>query len=161
MRDLINKYAYPIAGVAIVLAILLFIFNHKKSIILTEQDVKAIKTFYVDDETGEEVVLPANELPPRMGKNGKPTLVKAHKFTRDGGQTEVIAYLEKYSDEAAAALKSMPDSDSGKPGLLDHGRMIRLPGEGQKWVPIDSPEAEAIRATPIPGDGRLEEVRPK
>ncbi|MCL2647022.1 MAG: hypothetical protein FWD61_08450 [Phycisphaerales bacterium] len=159
MREMINKYAYPIAGAAIALAIVLFIVNSRKTRLPTVEDLKESKAFYVDEETGEEVVLSADELPPRMGANGKRTLVRARKYTRDGGKTVTTVYLEKYSDQAIEELKTA--SDTYKIGLLDRGLFIRLPGKGHEWVPNNSPEAEEIRSTPIPGNGPIiQEVLP-
>ena len=156
MRELINKYAYPIVGVVLVLAVLLLIFRGSGE---STPFAKNLKAFYVDDETNEEVILPANQMPPLMDKNGKPVLVLAHKFT-NGGTTVITAYLEKYSDEAIEELKSMPNDDPRKPELLENGRLIRLPGPGHKWVPISSHEGQNILATPIPGDGPLKRFLP-
>jgi len=156
MRTFINKFAYPIIGAIFVLAILLLIFRGSGNVVPVAKELKA---FYVDDETNEEFVLPANQMPPLTGKDGRPTLVLAHKFT-NGGTTVITTYLEKYSDQAIEDLKSMPNDDPRKPELLDSGRLIRLPGPNQKWVPINSREGQRILNTPIPGDGPLQPVLP-
>ncbi|MCL2641840.1 MAG: hypothetical protein FWD53_13400 [Phycisphaerales bacterium] len=156
MREFIGKFAYPIIGAAIVLAVLLLVFRGRGSSVPV---AKGLQAFYVDDETNEEVVLPANQMPPLTGKDGRPTLVLAHKFT-NGGTTIITAYLEKYSDQALEDLQSMAADDPRKPELMDSGRLIRLPGPGQKWVPINSREGQKILNTPIPGDGPLQPVLP-
>ena len=159
MQTLINKYGFPIIGVILVIAIAIFAFNsRKRSDVISEADLRAIKVFWVDDETGEEVVLPDNELSPRVGADGRRTLVRAYKFTRDGGQTVVTAYLEKYSDKAVAEL---PTADTAYRLHLEmHELLVRQPGEGQKWVPSNSPKGEAIRFAQIPGDGQMQIVHP-
>ncbi|MCL2647024.1 MAG: hypothetical protein FWD61_08460 [Phycisphaerales bacterium] len=158
MRELINKYAYYIIGVAVVGVLLLIIFRGKG---VESGRAATNKAFYVDDETGEESTIATDELPPLLGKNGKPTLVKAIKFTTDGGKTVKIAYLLKYSDQTLAEWKSLtPEYDFRKADLLDHGRLIRLPGEGQKWVQVDSLEAQEILATSIPDSASAKTVWP-
>ncbi|MCL2640784.1 MAG: hypothetical protein FWD53_08070 [Phycisphaerales bacterium] len=159
MQNLITKYGYLIVGVIVVIAIVVFFVNSRKPAVPSEADFKAQKIFWVNDETGEEVVLPGDELSPRVGADGKRTLVKAHKFTRDGGATVVIAYLEKYSDKAIAEL---PTADSEYRLHLEMNELlIRRPGSGQKWVPSNSPAADAIRSMPIPGEGQMQVVLPK
>ena len=159
MRDLLKKHAYLIAALALVITILLVTFRGGGS---ATTATNGVKHFYVDDETGEETVLASDQLPPLPGKDGRPTLVKAFKFTADGEKNVVTAYLQKYSDEAIEKLKNMADDDLLKRDLLDNGRMIRLPGTGQKWVPINSPAGEKLRENiSIPGGGRLEAVYPK
>jgi len=157
MRELISKYGYYIAGAVIVIAALLVAFRGGKPNVI---DVKSVKGFYVDDETGEEFVRPVDPLPPLMGNTGRHTLVEAIKFTTDDGATVVTAYLQKYSDEAIEELKSLSEDDIHRADILENGRLIRLPGDGQKWVPLNSHEGQQILHTPIPGEGPLKRVLP-
>ncbi|MCL2640325.1 MAG: hypothetical protein FWD53_05725 [Phycisphaerales bacterium] len=163
MRQLINKYAYPIAGAVLVLVLLLVIFrgsNRKPDPEMSQHH----KAFYIDEETGQESVRSAHELPPLLGKDGKFTLVRAYKFTADGGRTEKIVYLEKYSDQAIQELKTSDDGGR-KMDILDAGPLIRLPGDGNEWVPRKSPAGERLIKTALNAirsdGGSLEPVYPK
>ena len=162
MRNLINKYAYYIVGGILVLAILVYSLTSNSN---SDIQPRVTKAFYIDEETGNEAVFPINKYPPFAGPDGKGTFVMAHKFTTDGGQTSFIAYLTKYTDEAAEALRELPDQGGGdmRRFHLENGAMIRLPGDGEEWVLMKSPEAAALReaALQVPDGGKLEAVLPK
>jgi len=163
MRELINKYAYVIIGVAIVGAMVLAVTRGCSNKPPTEV-VKYMKAFYMDEETGEESVHSAAELPPLLGKSGKPTLVKAYKFTAGDGK-DVIVYLEKYSDQAIEELKSSETDDMRKADLTMSGLLIRLPGEGNKWLAKNSPLGQKILTEAFGvlqrDGGKVEPVYPK
>jgi len=162
MRKLINKYAYVIIGAAVVLAVLLLIFRGGNK--PAHEMTKYAKAFYVDEETGEEFVRPVDQLPPLMGPSGRPTLVRAYKFSADGGTTAPVVYLEKYPDEVLDELKTSTD-DARKSDLLSQGLYIRLPSDGSKWLPKNSPEAQraiaSAMATIRSGSQSVEPVYPK
>jgi len=164
MRDVINKYAYPIAGVVLVFALLFAAFQCRGKSHAPEV-AKYFKAFFIDEETGEESVRSVNDYPPLMGKSGKRTVVRAYKFTNDGGKTVVIGYLEKYSDEAIEVLTTSKNAGH-KMNILNAGPLIRLPSANQEWVERNSPAGKELldasfAAMRQSGGGKLEPVYPK
>ncbi|MCL2639372.1 MAG: hypothetical protein FWD53_00855 [Phycisphaerales bacterium] len=139
MRELIGKYGYYIVGIVFVLAVILAVIQSRNKEL--PKTAQTVKVFYVDEETGEEDAFPLSELPPLAGKSGNLTMVRAYKFSTDGGASSFIVYLEKYSDVALEELKTT-DDELRKSELLSNGLMIRLPGEGKKWIRKNSPEAD-------------------
>jgi len=165
MRDLINKYAYHIVGAALILVILLVGFQQCRGRKPPPEMIKYLQAFYIDELTGEESVRSTNEYPPLIGKSGKRTLVRAYKFTNDGGKTSFISYLEKYSDEEIEILTTSTN-DAHKMNILNKGPLIRRPGAGQEWVPYNSITGEqlleaAFVAMQRPDGGKVEPVYPK
>jgi len=166
MRNLIQNYGYYIVGAAIVGAVLLLTLRGNSSSKEAALMAKAATTyFFVDEETGEESVLTTRDYPPLMGKNGRPTLVRAYKFTPDGGKTEAIVYLEKYTDDAIEELKST-DDEFRRNELYMTGRLIRLHGDNQKWMPAHTSEAERLiesarKAIRLPDGSEVVLVYPK
>jgi hypothetical protein len=110
------------------------------------------KMFFVDEETGEEAVQLAADLPPVMGKNGKETLVQGVYMSGDGGQTRQLVFLMKYSPEAKAVMKKIYantrylPSDSERQ-IMEQGTFYRLPDKNSPWV--SGGDAEAIRARSV------------
>ena len=155
MREFINKYGYILAPIVVVLGIIVyFILRHTPS--PGARAGNARYAFFIDEETGAESVLIQPQIPPLMGKSGRPTVARAVKFSCDGGRTAQVLYLFKYTDAAQAELKSLPDNDTAadfrRADLEAHGTLIRAPAAGP-WVPGDSQEAETL-TTPVCPEGK-------
>jgi len=155
---MINKYAYYIVAVALLASLVLFVSRGCGGSSTSGPTQPPVKAFYHDEETGEESVHATKELPPLMGKNGKRTLVRVFKYRLDD-DAEVRSYFTKYSDEALEEILTTDDI-SRKNYLLESGRLIRLPGEGQSWLRLSSPEGERLHNNLFPRDSIVHPVTP-
>jgi hypothetical protein len=111
MREFMNKHGTAVAILAIALAAASWWFFGVR--------VKApnlTHAFFIDEETGEEMVMPLDEYPPRVNKStGKATLVQEVKYTCDGGKTTKVAYYMKYSEGTKQQLEKILKRFSPKP----------------------------------------------
>jgi hypothetical protein len=116
--------------------------------------------YFVDEETGEELVRPATDIPPLMGKSGKPTVVREFKYSVDGGKTSKVAYYFKYSDSMKEKLEAA--IAAGKGGDLDGnpGEWVRSPAPQSKWALLGTPEAQAISHVDLPPNADIVIVTP-
>jgi hypothetical protein len=140
MRRFIARFGYYILaaiGLIVLLVVSLFWFQENPHI--------QPNAFYVDEETSEELVRPVTEIPPLIGKSGKPTLVRATKISCDGGKTSRIAFLESFTPEAQAQLKTLPPESTQRIDVIRRGAIIRLPEPGSPWVLDSSSEGQRIR----------------
>jgi hypothetical protein len=105
--------------------------------------------YFIDEETGKEYVRNMSEIPPLLGDSGRPTVVRAHFFSCDGGKTRKIAYLESYTEEGKVAYKALlairdrPPPEDLLAKVL-HETLVRRPGKGEPWVRGDLPAALEI-----------------
>jgi len=149
MRTLINKYGLPAAISFLVLAALFaWLWSERRGNVTGDQT----RAFFVDEESGEEVVRPASDLPPVVGKSGRPTLVKAIKYGCKGNNPEVL-YWMKYTPEALAALQSLPADDARRADIDLRGQLVRSPKAGSAWVPLRSREGDLVTRVPDCPDG--------
>src|SRR4051812_22006855 len=95
MRKFVNEHGTVIGVVAIILAIGIGFLAYGRS-----RKTIGINGYFVDEETGEELIMPRTSYPPLVGKGGKPTVVGVFKFSCDGGKTAKIGYYFKYTDTA-------------------------------------------------------------
>ena len=123
--------------------------------------INLTSTFFIDEETGEESIQSTKNVPPLLGKGGKPTIVQVFKFTCDHGKTIKTAYYLKYADstkrslEEARAANKTPDFDPTQ------GMFIRSPEKGSPWVHWGTPEAsKVLSALDCPDGGDVETVFP-
>src|SRR5580704_8056215 len=95
MREFINKHGTVIGAALLVAAALVIYFFY-----LRKGSGPTNLAYYIDEETGEESIHPRTDLPPLIGKSGRPTVVEEFKFTCDGGSTVKVAYYFKFTDSA-------------------------------------------------------------
>jgi len=103
---------------------------------------------YVDEETGELSQRSTAELPPLLGKSGRPTVVRAVFLTASTVDACFPAYYEKYTDEMKAKIKGMKSGPG--PGIrpayemVRAGTLVRKPSPGSSWVSATSTEGNAL-----------------
>jgi len=157
MRELIKKYGLVLAIALILLAGVLLIKSFRKS---TVDHVSGDPTlaFYIDEANGEETVRSVNENPPLAGKDGKPTVVRAIKYTCDDGTPPKVLYYFKYTDEVAKELNTLSPTDAAavirRTQIMPKGEMVRSPATGSQWLLTSTPEGDALRAYPQCPNGK-------
>jgi hypothetical protein len=152
MREFLNKYGYYVIGGALVLALMLYLVTRGPSALNPMGDRS--KGFFVDEETNDESVHSIDEIPPLMGKSGRPTVVRAMKFSCDNGRNPKTIYLLKYTPEAQEQLKAMQPDDLNRSNVMTKGELLRLPAPGSPWVSAESDEGAIVRTLPDCPDRR-------
>jgi hypothetical protein len=104
--------------------------------------------YYFDEETGEEMARPGTDVPPLIGKGGKPTIVREFKYSVDGGKTSKVAYYFKYTDDWKKKLEEAQAHGGSVDAVL--GELIRAPAPGSKWISFGSDEAQPIVHPDLP-----------
>jgi len=145
MRQFINKYGAVIVTVIVVLAGLSYWLFGTTS---RNPAGNTGMAFFVDEETGDESIHPIGDLPPLPGKSGKPTVVRAMKYSCDGGKNSKTRYLVKFTPEAQSRLKTMAQDDVNRPDVMARGEMVRSPEKGSSWYPATSTEGAQLRTLP-------------
>jgi hypothetical protein len=144
MQEFLRKYGLPLAVVLLVVAgVAAYFAMRPKNVAGTQM------AFYVDEETGQETVLPMAQFPPLLNASGKPTMVRVVKFSCDGGATVKVGYYEKYAPEAKAKLDKN-DDPSGNIALK--GLFVRSPEKDSPWVPQTSKAGEEVMQRAICDD---------
>jgi len=155
MQTFLHKYGIPLAVSLFVIAGVVMWINIKGP---GSRHGRLDMGFFLDEETGEESVLPLDELPPLPGKSGNPTVVRAMKFgfqDKDGKRSdERTVYLYKFTQEAKEKLKDLPKDDPQYHDLIFSGQFVRDPQPGSPWVPYNSSKGQEIATTPIPPAGK-------
>ena len=141
-----KKFGMPVLAVGILgVAAGVFVFNLPRSAkVLTS-------AYFVDEETGVEMVRPMSDIPPLKGASGKETVVREFKYSDDGRATVKVAYLIKFTPETQARMEGMTQAVRERfdaPG----GTLVRSPAAGSKWVAWSSEAGQAV-TTIHPGEG--------
>lgn len=147
-RDWAAQRPYAVSAALIVITLGSLFFAWQRSTSNAQPPHPARKVFLYNEATGEVLVRDCREIPPITTPDGA-SLVAAVFYTFDNGQTQRLAYLQKYSDEARIALTRILDNpaNASDPDLhqtLKEGTFIRLPEPGSPWVTLDSPQASLI-----------------
>ena len=107
------------------------------------------KVYFWDEETKEVIIKTDADIPPLLGKGGKPTVVQAVYLTSTTCKEKVLVYLLKYADEAKAAIDEKESKlDRFRYSIpIDYANqlLVRRPEAGSPWVPYSSAEGTAIR----------------
>jgi hypothetical protein len=158
MRNFMDKW-----GVLLFIVLLLvgglFLWIHSRP--STRPENNFTKAFFVDEETGVESVNSIDAIPPLPGQGGKPTVVRAMKFSCEGGKNPRTLYLLKYTPEAQAELQSLPPDSPRRSDVITSGELIRSPAADSEWVPATSSQTDALRIFPDCPSGQMVEVFPK
>jgi hypothetical protein len=148
VRSILNKYGYYIAGVIAVIALLAAYVGTRQAAEPVSYAGNPELAFFVDENTGEEKVLPADEVPPLSGKDGKESVVMAVKFKSDTEKAAKTWYFIKYPAKVRDRVRGLPKDDIDRLTLLDKWRLVRAPEAGSPWVKVTAPEAERIVTVP-------------
>jgi len=99
------------------------------------------RSFFSDDDGKHWFVDAADKTPP-FDHNGK-TAYRARLFTSDGGKTQFVGYLERYTPEAIKKIEAAKRGEGEPKGrsvlsvieeLAISGTEIKKPGDGNQWV---------------------------
>ncbi len=119
------------------------------------------KEFYSDDD-GKTYFEDDREKIPPFDRNGKPAY-RARVFTCDGGKTNFVGWLERYTPQAKKMLEDQAKNAGGGPVLMEDqsGLQIKKPGTGDKgWVGGQDPATMQIRDVKCPNGSPAELVLP-
>lgn len=110
------------------------------------------KTWFADD---------INKVPP-FDHKGSPA-VRVYLFTCDGGKTEFVSYLQKYTDEAKKRLEEIQKAGPEQnPGMQEEiymtGVLVKKPGQ-TGWMRQMDPAAQETVIINCP-DGKMENLEP-
>jgi len=159
MKKIIEKFGVHIIGGVFVLALIVAVVNLRSSAI--ERWVgDPSQAWFIDEETGEESVRSADEIPPLVGASGLPTVVQVVKFIADNESEPVTGYFVKYSEPVRRRADALPANvdESRRLEVLFPGQFIRSPAAGSQWVPITDAQAATIMSIPekSPGHPRMQ-----
>ena len=124
-----------------------------------------VNVFYYDESTGAVSVRPFTDIPPLMGSDGKPSLVRAVFISYGSDEEKKLAYLEKYEDAAKAMLDKSIQENPLRTASIDAligaegGHLVRLPEPGSPWVRTGTPEAVEVRKATMPDAAHSEHFR--
>jgi len=101
---------------------------------------------FVDEVTRETTVRSVLDVPPMIGKEGGPTLVRAIYENDSAGKK--LVYLQRY-DEAAKNCLERWNAGKERPspaGLtnIEEGQLVRGVGKGSAWVRADSEDGVRV-----------------
>ena len=156
MRSIIQKFGLPFAIVVIVVALLLILFNRPNNPVNNKLSGDPSMAFFVDEATGEESVRSKDDIPPLPGKDGKPTVVMAIKYSIDGGEPQVLYYV-KFTETLQAELNAVPSAGGGRHArveMVSGLRQVRSPASGSQWVESRSEAGQAVTAFPAMEPGQ-------
>ena len=145
MRNIINKFGVPISIIVIVVAAVFTWLSHRTTRIDVGDPSLA---YFFNEETGEESILPSDQIPPIPDPSGKGSLVIAAKFKGESDKAPKTYYLIKYTDEVRAKIESLPSDDVTRQNLLSAAQLVRSPDHGSPWVSISDERADRIVSVP-------------
>jgi hypothetical protein len=156
LRQKMNENAM-VVSIVLIVVIIVGLYLVLRSAGVIHPTLLPSKAYFVDlEDPNTPILLPPNELPPLIGKSGKPTVVGVLYYTCTDCKDKKPAYFMKYTEEAKAAVESMKKSEgSGTPPMgmpvamvLEQGAYLCTP-EGlasDHWVQMRSSEGAQIMA---------------
>lgn len=157
LRNTINEYSAVVSIVAAVIAVLAIVYIFHNTVGGGGVGT-APKAYYYDTSTHQFYTYPSSRPPPLKNASGKRTIVLAYMYTCSSCNNRKIAWLQKYSKQARAALKKIlnykptPGQPPGPPPMeapiFGTGILVRSPAKGSQWYPIQSPEGQEIAQLP-------------
>jgi hypothetical protein len=157
LRTTINENSAAVSIVAAVIAVLAIVYIYH-SASGGGGSGKSPMAYYYDTSTQQFYTYRSSRLPPLKNAQGKRTIVLAYMYTCASCKNRKIAWLEKYTKQARAALMSMlnakpkPGQNPGPPpfaaAMYGSGILVRSPVKGSQWYPINSPQGNAIQQLP-------------
>ncbi|MEI8198317.1 MAG: hypothetical protein WCI73_20685 [Phycisphaerae bacterium] len=156
IREAIHKHTM-VVGVGALILVLLMGWWVAINLGIIHTHPQPARAYFIDEETGEVSIHPASEIPPLLGKSGKPTVVTAVYYTCGSCAARKPAYYRKFTPEAKDALEKAHKAGSGAasptaPGPssngsgiprsvmlgVGQGELVRAPEAGSPWVPLHS-----------------------
>lgn len=173
IRNTINENSAVMSIIAAVVAIVAIAFIVRN--FFHTPNYGPTTAYYYDTSDGSVQVLPRSKYPPLIGKTGKPTLVWAIYYSCSSCSDKQLAYLEKYTSQAKAAMKQFqqqannPKSKGMPPNfammqmaMAGGGMLVRSPQKGSKWYPLESPQGMQVATPPAcPSGGLLKACNPE
>lgn len=127
--------------VLLIILVLFWAFSNRKPV---------PKRYFYDLSTKRTVILPAADVPPVKGKDGKRDVVRAMYFTTNGSATKHLVYFWAYTPAARQAIlagKLMRGTNQGK--------LVRLAKPESPWVPFNSPQGAAVIMHVLPKNANI------
>ena len=146
VRETVDRNKPVAVGVTLVLlvaGVVLIYFNSQSNSTTT---MLGPRSFFSDDDGKTWFVDAADKTPP-FDHNGK-TAHRARLFTSDGGKTQFVGYLERYTPESIKRLEAAKRGEIEPKGrsvlsvieeLSISGMEIKKPGTGNPWVARGDP----------------------
>lgn len=169
-----NSMAATLVAVLILVVALIILYRHARRGYRSAADVKQ---FYLDTVTEAWIVRPLTAVPPIITEDGHEAVLARVFDCGDCSNPETffLGYLEKFTEEAQERMleqqrlleRDGPDAFPEFEALgyeedLSGGLLFAAPTKPYKWVPANTPEADAI--TSLAGrceSGTLRECRPR
>jgi hypothetical protein len=83
-------------------------------------------------------------------------------YTCDGGKTKTTYLLIKYPPQVQEQINSLnkdnPNEDLRRSQLIAEGYWVRGPAKNSQWVPVASPQGQALTAIPPCPNGKAGEI---
>lgn len=170
IRNILNKNSVATSSVLIIVIVAVLIYAAYSLGFLGRKsgpDPATTKAFFIDEETGEIEVHMANEIPPLVGKSGKPTVVRAFFFTNSTDEAKKFVYLERYTPEGKQAAETLRTGQPPTAELLEslrRGMQVRSPEPNAPWYYVQTPEGQNVVnaiGTLDPDISKIRPVNPK
>jgi hypothetical protein len=166
LRDYLNEHPLVTAGFALAVPVLILCVIWRSAAKNNAATRSVSQAWYTDDD-GKTWYADDKTLSPPFDHKGK-TSVRAFIYSCDGGKTEFVGYLQRYTPEAKQAIEqsraqvrteNVPPSAALFKDIETSGIEIKKPGESN-WVNVRTPQAQAIRKVKCPTGGNVQEVTP-
>lgn len=168
IREALNRNPAVTAVVAVILigAALYMVYVTNRQAAMPKMQTKSFYT--VDD--GKSFFEEKMGMRAPFMRDGKEA-VKAHVYTCDGGDTQFVAYLEKYNDDFIRKFSAPTTQPAGGGGFGPapgtgpeevFARMVKKPGEPEwrQWASMEGQEAVKV-VCPNGNPDSAEEMLPK
>ncbi|MEM1011401.1 MAG: hypothetical protein AAGI46_04170 [Planctomycetota bacterium] len=141
MIEKLKKQPGLVALLLLVAAVTIFLFRGSGG----PSPTPTPEAFFTVDDGKTFFSAPITNLPPFQHEGQEAVAAKV--FTSDGGETQFVGFLEKYSDELKAKLETA-ESFNKQIGVLagsrGRGTLVKRPGDAE-WVVASDPRAKEIR----------------
>jgi hypothetical protein len=150
IRNALNKNSVATAIVLIIIIVSVLIFAAYSLGYLggnRGREPATMNAFFMDEETGMVEIRLASEIPPLIGKSGKPTVVLARFFTSSSDDSRKLIYLERCTPEVKLAVESArsgPTLSMEASEALHHGTQVRAPEPNSPWYSAESRDGQAV-----------------
>lgn len=139
-----NSLVVSIATVVVIVSLIFFLLYNMR--VIGNSVRVPTKSFYVEEEDMSVTERPIADIPPLMGKSGKLTLVRGVFYTYTTDKDKKLAYMEKYTEKAKAAMEKMQKSKemNGEEVMIaEEGLWVRSKDD-PKWYKSQTEQGQKI-----------------
>jgi hypothetical protein len=155
-----NKTGFTIAAAVITVIAIGYLFY--SSLSSGAPDGGPPDQYYFSTDDGASYFAADMKKVPPFDSGGK-VAVRAYVYTCDGGKTNYVAYLERFTDASKKQMEAMIAQGKVTPLELApvsfSGSLVKLP-KSERWIPQSSPAAMQILDAPCPGTKSIENKEP-